>query len=325
MPKTEAITTPKPRRSRYRRDPGDVPAIRIQERDIEIVKAVWQHRFLTTRQIALLIDGIERLSDEKQFQSRLTVFQMRLKGLWLNRFLDRLELRAQMYHGSSQAVYALDSQGADLLSNHSGEDPQVIDWNLKQNKIGDRYLEHALMVSNFLVALQLACRHPDFQHIEFVPMGHGRDLQDRVEVRDEKGKTMKLSVAPDYTFALKDTRFAAGQDTAYFFLEADRGTMSHKRMCEKYAGYWHYHQQKRHQERLKIPAFRVLTLTRSVQRRETLRQLAVRLAGLPRNKGFLWFGTERDVDLKKPGTVFGPIWRRAVEPDTQPYGSLLRS
>ena len=54
------MSTPQPeqkRSSRSKRDPSSPLTIRIQDRDIEIISAVYAHRWLTTQMIVLLADS----------------------------------------------------------------------------------------------------------------------------------------------------------------------------------------------------------------------------------------------------------------------------
>ena len=85
-------------------------------------------------------------------------------------------------------------------------------------------------------------------------------LEDRIEHRGKK-----YAVIPDGFFGLEDPK-----GKFYFFLEADRSTMSNRRFLNKMKAYWNWWKQKGHQKKFGIKNFRVLTLTISKERAEEL-------------------------------------------------------
>ena len=306
------------RRSRYQEDTDRPPSVRIQGRDIDLVNYVYQHRFLTTQHLVLLLFGLDCFASEEKYHSCLKVVQRRLNKLWHHRYLARKRMPVMIGQGSGQAVYMLNTNGADLLSSQTSEDPQEIIWTQKQNEAGENYIQHALMCSDHLVALQTARKYPEYEQIEYLDHGHGKNLHHSFTVEDAQGEDLKLHVRPDWFFVIRDHRFN-NAPSIYCFLEADRSTMDHKRMASKFMGYALYRQQQRHKELLNIPDFRVLTITRSDHRRQGLRNLVHNLK-VPNltdrdKRNLFWFATEQSYHLDEPERIFSPIWQTGSADD----------
>jgi hypothetical protein len=66
----------------------------------------------------------------------------------------------------------------------------------------------------------------------------------------------------------------ASQRTA-FLLEADRSTMTLERLRDKFTRYSHMYSDRVHQERLKIPNFRLLVVAKSADRAANLLQILI--------------------------------------------------
>jgi hypothetical protein len=147
-------------------------------------------------------------------------------------------------------------------------------------------LHHTLAVAEVMVAFEVACRNREGVH--FVPPEEvlaGAPLETRrlrlpfrwqVEVR-EGGKPHRLGIEPDRVFGLRFEGEPENQRRAFFFLEADRGTMpvlrkglaqtSFLRKLLAYQETWRRGLQRAH---LGVPNFRVLTVTTSRERVKNL-------------------------------------------------------
>jgi hypothetical protein len=199
----------------------------------------------------------------------------RLQRLFHHSYLDR-------YGNNPNApmLYALGQRGADVL--------EVV----HRKEAGERYVLHQLMIGDFRIALTLAARNS------------GIIMAWRLI--DES-----LPIRPDGFFVLQFPDRSEGRNRAVFFLEADRSTMTCRRFVQKLETYWAWYCRGGHTAALGIRSFRILTVTRSKDRVETLlaavaRQPALQ-AGVDR---FLFASQER---ASAPTSVFGPIWRRAVQ------------
>jgi len=158
------------------------------------------------------------------------------------------------------------------------------------------------MISNFRVILSLALKN--IQNTDLLFWDQGRELGDHVFVRDYREGKQRIPVCPDAYFGLEDP-----QGKMYFFLEADRSTMTNARFLQKMRGYYNCWKQGKHSEKYGIKNFRVLTITKSKERARNLREVTKQAD--ERQKGFsaFWFTSEENYSLEKPTNVLNPIWK----------------
>ncbi len=247
------------RRPRFRRH--DPPPFRLTTDDLTIIRHVAEHRFLRSTHIVRLIG---RAPDK---------VLRRLAALYHHGFLDRP--RAQIDHfnaaGSSPLIYALGNKGATLDA-WTG-----IDWTDKNRDVKRPYIEHALMVADFMVAMECAVRNrPGIKLVRAreiiadVARSPGIAIRAWTMTAVVPGAETEVAVTPDKVFGIEFT------DTGrrnYFVVEADRSTMPIDRPSlaqssfrKKLLVYHHGHKAKRHAALWGIPGFRVLTLTKSRDR-----------------------------------------------------------
>jgi hypothetical protein len=247
------------RRPRFNRSP-EIPPIQLTDRDTEIIRQVFQHRFLRSTHLRSLMGG-----------SRQQLLR-RLQRLFHHGYLDRPRTQIDYYRAGSQAmVYGLGRQGIKLLEERCQVPPQKADWTAKNRTATRLFLEHTLAVADVMVTLEIACR--EHGEVEFVRYGPPRDEQMKWRVRVQHGGgATEIGVVPDRLFGLRLLNQAS---IAWFFLEADRATMPIQRHGLKQTSFYRkllaYYETWR-QGLLKdmFPRFRVLTVTTSPQRVEGL-------------------------------------------------------
>jgi DNA-binding Lrp family transcriptional regulator len=244
-----------PRLPRFKRS-ADIPPPRLTGRDGEILKHLHRHRFLRSDHIVALTAG-----------SRQRVLR-RLQRLFHHGYVERPRCQIDYYQsGSRRIAYGLGNKGAAWLKRELPQQPHKLDWKQKSH-VGRLFLEHALMVSDIMVAIELACRNRKVIRLLAVddsPIPNKREpLQWNVDI----GRRQKCGVIPDRVFGLE----IAGQ-RCWYLLEADRGTMpitrgnldqtSFQRKLLAYATTW---SQNIHRTRFGWQRFRVLTVTTNSQR-----------------------------------------------------------
>src|ERR1035438_5955741 len=135
---------PNKRSPRFKRASA-VAAMQLTKRDCEIIRLVHRHRFLRSHQIVALISG----SPQQVLR--------RLKLLYHHGYLERPRAQLEYYErdGARPMVYGLSNKGGKLLERELGI---TASWNEKDQGIGRMFLEHALLVSDVMVAIELACR-----------------------------------------------------------------------------------------------------------------------------------------------------------------------
>lgn len=296
---------PNTRLTRFRRAQTIAP-LQPTQRDREILWLVHQHRFLRSNHIVALVGG-----------SRQQLLR-RLQLLYHHGYLERPRAQLDYFQpgGSRHIVYGLGRKGWKLV----GQDTVLLGES--QHEIGRIFLAHSLLVSDFMVAIELACRdHPNVRFIpahELVMAGKPRPFQWRVQLHNH----FKVGVAPDQVFALEFTDKTGTRQRNYFFLEADRGTMPVKRrrlqqtsFYRKLLGYAATWNQNVHRSRFGISRFRVLTVTTIPKRVDTL--LAA-CSELKHGQGLFLFADASI--LKQPHELLSRIWR-TTNPDQR--ASLL--
>jgi hypothetical protein len=214
--------------------------------------------------------------------------------LYHHGYLERPRCQIDYYHrgGSRSIAYGIGNKGAGLLKRELSLPFNRLDWPRK-NRVERYFLEHALLVSDFVVALELACRRrSDIRML----------TEDDLTLPDESaaGRNpfrwrvsvpggLTCTVIPDRVFGLD---LANGSRT-WFVLEADRATMpvtrsnleksSFRRKMLAYQTTW---VQNLHRTFLGWQRFRVLTVTTNPARLATM-QKACR--ALRRGQGLFLF------------------------------------
>jgi hypothetical protein len=267
-----------------------VSPIRLTERDHKIIRLIHRHRFLRSHQIIALIGG------STQNLSR------RLQWLFHHGYLERPRAQLQYYErsGSQTIAYGLGNKSGSLLQLNPAA------WGEKNRAIGRMYLAHALLVSDVMVSIELACRQHGIRllHEDELNLTVEAPLHWRVKIRDGT----KLGVIPDRVFALEYADQSGQVQRVYYFLEADRGTMpvvreklaqsSFYRKLLAYEATW---ANKIHQRHLGIPRFRVLTVTTGAARVKSLLDACSRLQ---RGHGLFLFADESVLQKNLLATVW---------------------
>jgi len=194
-------------------------------------------------------------------------------------------------------------------------------WSEKNRAVGQIFLEHTLLVSETMVSVELACRKHGVRLLyedELDLAVKQQPFQWRVKIQGG----MNLGVIPDRVFALEYQDQTGQTQRAFFFLEADRGTMpvvrknlfqtSFRRKLLAYEATW---TNKIHQRHLGIHRFRVITVTTIAVRVKSLLEAC---SQLKRGRGLYLF-TDQSV-LKKDS--FSPVWRNGKTGELSPLLDL---
>jgi hypothetical protein len=265
------MTPSQPRRPRFERAPAR--GMILTPRDLLILRAVQRHRLLRSTHLIALADG-----------SRQTTLR-RLQLLFHHGYLDRPPMQLDWYvRGSEPLVYGLGKRGAEALAAEGELKHGALRAETQNRDLSRLFLRHTLAVADVMVAFEVACRgregvtliQPE-EVLAGAPEATRRlrlPFRWQVEIRAGE-KLRRLGVEPDRVFGLRFADRPAGRQVAYFFLEADRGTMpvtrkglgqtSFRRKLLSYQETW---RQGLHRAHLGIPNFRVLTVTTNKERME---------------------------------------------------------
>jgi hypothetical protein len=286
--------------------------MQLTERDHDIIRLVHRHRFLRSPQIVALI------GDSSQQLLR------RLQLLYHHGYLERPRAQIDYYHqgGTRSLIYGLGNKGGAFLQRELGVALSKLSWGEKNRAIRGMFLEHAILVSDVMVALELACRETrDIRLLteNELPLqgrmsGERQPFQWKVKINSG----LKLGVIPDRVFALEFPNQSGGRNRVYFFLEADRGTMpvtrrsfSQTSFYRKLLAYEATWSQSIHRTKFGFNRFRVITVTTSAARVDSLVEACSKLQ---RGHGLFLFA-DRTI-LEKPGCMFSPIWKTGRQGET---------
>jgi hypothetical protein len=306
------MTETKPtRRARFKRATVNVS---LTERDREIIRHVYRHRFLTSDHIIALVDA-----------GRPAMLK-RLALLYHAGYLDRPRIQVTRL-GNHPMVYALGNEGAEVLAQELDRPLSSVDWTSKNRETKGVFLEHTLMVANFMVLVELACRKTE--GVEFIrpeaivgrrttpPAATNKLLSWNAEVQGSYPgfkKKQGLVVVPDSAFGLKVTRDGKSS-LSFFFLEADRSTMPVKSVdlgrssfYKKMVGYWESWTQGLFSKNFGFKKARLLTLTISTERIQSLIQANVELDPKGQGLRMFLFAPDKAFSLDKPEGVLGQVW-----------------
>jgi len=274
-----------------------VAAMHLTDRDRKIIRLVHRHRFLRSSHICSLAPG-----SSQQILRRLQL-------LYHHGFLERPRSQLDYYHrdGSRGMVYGLGNRSTSLLKAEFGTEFREPRRDERNGSVKRIFLEHELLVSDVMVAVELACRQNGIgflseQDLEVA----GRPFEWQVNVAGRK-----ISVVPDRVFALQSGNEAGETSRAYFFLEADRGTMPVIRknpdqtsFHRKLVGYEATWLQSIHEKHFGFRRFRVLTVTTNAAR---VKSLVAACSKLKSGHGLFLFADRTILD--KLGGIFSATWQ----------------
>ena len=258
--------------------------LQLQPRDIALLRDVADFRFLNTEQVLALHPGGKRN------------LSRRLASLFQHGYLDRPESQSSARLTSAHIVYSLGRKGAELLSKDAQE-RQGIYRRVREAEQTLPLMAHALMISQFRVCLTLAVKAHGAKLTRFT---QGYDLKDMLKYVHGENP----SLVPDTFFTIEDK-----DDVINFFLEADRGTMKTERFVDKLKTYWSWKYDERLKDKLGLARFRVLTITPSERRSDSLRIAGK--GGDPAGTGspMFLFAPETQYSLSEPKKILEQIWK----------------
>lgn len=242
-------------------------------RDLDILRQVAEHRFIRSNWIIQLVGG------SQQHLLR------RLNLLYHHGYLERPRCQIDYYHqgGSKSLVYGLASRGAGRLRRDLDMPFNRMDWTTRNKRIGRLFLEHTLMISDFMVRLELDSRGRSDRrliHADELPAPEGRDnAHELFRWSIDLSGRQRVTVVPDKVFAI-DTTHPNGRVTRkLYLLEADRGSMpvkrsrlDHSSIHKKLLTYSALNDNSRFRDSLNGVSIKVMFLARTPERKSSVAQ-----------------------------------------------------
>ncbi len=230
----------------------------------------------------------------------------RLQRLFHHGYLERPGCQIDYYHsGSRRIAYGLGYKGAAWLKRELSLQFHQLDWKQKGH-VGRLFLEHALLVSDIMVAVELACRNRKDIRLLSADELQIPNMREPFQWKVDIGQRQKIGVIPDRVFGLE---FNGAQ--CWYFVEADRGTMpitrgnldqtSFQRKLLAYEATW---SQNIHRTRFGWQRFRVLTVTTGSERVQGIKEAC---QGLAHGHGLFLFAVA--TALAKHGDILTIPWQ----------------
>jgi hypothetical protein len=286
----------------------------IEERDVAILAAVHDHRFLIRELLLLLFPPDPTRTPKKAIAAALAKRGATFTGQHVGSNLDR-RLRELFQQGLLDRIsrglgqpfaYALTRDGQRLLLKE-GRVTRTTELAKPSERLF--YVEHALMVARLRIAIALAVRGRPSLAI-LTSQREGRDLR-----RSWRERGQRFSVNPDGFVLLVDRAIPDGRNARAFFLECDRGTMTLERLLLKYEMYARFEHSGELKRQFGVSIARIATVACTGARASSLLNL---VADAPRDRlgefrdRFL-FSTE-EAYREHPTNVLAQIWRSADKP-----------
>lgn len=260
---------------KYKRQHGAIN-VQLTDDDIELFTLIHKFRFLNSVQLSVLTSrNVKKVRE-------------RLQRLYHNQYLDRP--RNQNNYDNSPIVHALGNKGAQLLLERGVIDPVKADWTTKNREVQNPFIRHEMMINDFRIALTAALR--------------ARLVGWRSDLVFEIGQGKLI---PDGFFGIE-----TNGRRRFYFLEADRSTMTGKLYYEKLKKYWALWKSGVLPRRLKgVDNFRVLTLAKTAARAENLRKRARDVDDRKEGSALFCFASTDGYDLTEPASVLNVTWTTA--------------
>jgi hypothetical protein len=203
----------------------------------------------------------------------------RLEGLYHKRHLSRPLKQLEAYRagaGSRPIAYMLGNRGADLLAQKYDWRRTKVDWTAKARTTTRGEIEHAIEITDFMVALYIACRRRGTHAVMYFDEIL-RELAPEATRETPRpyhwpastnwqGSAQTLYVIPDQIFGIRDLIRRGNRAAKFFAYERDRGTMpvvrsnlAQSSILRKLIGYGATHRGGLHAAMYGLPNFRVLT------------------------------------------------------------------
>ena len=297
------------RRPRFERG-NQTQRARLTERDLDILEQVANHRFLRALDAARLVGGSEKKVIERVGQ------------LFYAGYLDRPAAQGEYYRaggGSEPIIYAISNEGARVLIEAKRLAPsRALTWARKNDEVKRPSIHHTLSVADLSIRLVNAATARGDIHLQL-----RSDLLKTLPAQTQaakspftltvplihQGAAIKISNKPDLAFGLV---YPDGNRRC-FLVEVDRGSMPVERknfdqtsILRKLIGYETARQQELHKSQFGWRNFRVLFVTDTASRADSIIKAIASRDRISQSPLFLV--TDR-ASLETSADIFTHQWR----------------
>lgn len=263
-------------------------ATKLQESDRELLRYCHELRFTTIDHLIALTGRLRQ------------ALNVRILQLVAEKYLYRIAFP----NPNQKHIYTIGTAGFQYLA-HQGIIPiDDVPARFRANELKPLFLNHTLFVSDIHATLLLASRD---SHLQLSDWREGKGIYDDVTFYDG-GRKIRLPVCPDGFFTLRNTSRPDPANRLSFALEADRSTTTRRTFEDKLRAYCNYLEQKKQEKKFNVRWFRVLTVTLTRARADSLAELAGATLPAQLQKFFL-FTSRENFSLDSPQPIYEAICR----------------
>lgn len=285
----------KSKTSKLKRKPAR--AIRLTHRDKDIILALHCYRFLTTQHLQKLTGTESRWG-----------MNSRLRLLYDHKYVDRPHAQKALYSHSDKrpVIYALGNKGLEFVKGRYSLFKTSKQYQTEKNRrVRERYIEHTLGISDFMVSIEMMCRNSERYELIEPQMILNRSLVQTQRSRypfrwktriKHSGESYEIAIAPDYVFGIKDRE---KNTERFYFVEIDRGTMpvtrrdmSQTSFQRKILSYADTYERGLVKRRFGMNGFQVLTVTTSEAKIKAIQDAIANLTNKPFSANTFLFSTK---------------------------------
>ena len=297
-------------------------ALQLRERDINIFKAIYACRLLTTPQIGARFFPREK-SEPRRYDVRSNKYvsprcRKRLRRFWEEGYLYRTDLPATTKEGRKPFMYFLDEGAVAVLAKVFNVPVTAIKWRPRDNEIKFFQLAHFVAVNDVRISIGIDAFDRGLTIVKWESENDLRSRKMEVFLRDSGNAPNKdvVGFRPDGYFVLKvpgGLSTTGGAQIIPCYLEVDRATEHapldpdtnySNTFTTKIKKYLSHYASGDHRKQFGFDDIRLLTVTTDLKRVEKLINVTQSLGG---NQRF-WF-TTFDQLLKPLSALTKPIWQ----------------
>ncbi len=260
----------------------------ISPTDLDILQVCYQLRFAT-------IAHLSALTNRERNALNRRILQL---------IAEKYIYRVTFPNPNQKHIYTLGIEGFKHLAHLGLIHIDEVPTRFRASELKPLFLEHALFISDIHATLILATRN---NHLELTEWREGKSIYDSVTFFNGIKKE-RLPVCPDGFFEIRNNQREAPRNKLAFVLEADRSTTTRRTFQDKLVAYTHYLDQKRQVEFFKVGWFRVVTLTLTQARADSLANLANEIVDEKMQKFFL-FASREHFSLDQPNSIYDEIYK----------------
>ena len=305
--------------------------LQIQPRDLDILEAVAEMRFVTVQQMAVLYPSSHADNVvQGEFRGGLAGLEKRIRKLAADGYLKRL-WPASAEKERPPPVFFLGPASVAALATDRSYKPDQVKKLLRANSkyfaskstTKQLYIEHRLGINTFHITLAVALRdHPTTDWYKtrsgssFWLEPLAKDSPAKVTVTVKKnaipeyvkgrikatGVQVKITRQPDALFALE----LNGQRVGFLY-EKDRQKEQLDTIAAKMFTYLEWYKQDHHQNLFGSSYLRVLFETETEKHMHNMINISLKKVA-PAGSSLFWFTTKDNVTLDNPANVLKPIW-----------------